>query len=96
MISISKNVYIDKLNDIVNKYVNTYHSTIKMKPVDVNSSTYIDFYKENNKEGPKFKVRVNIRVSKYKNILQKAMFQIDLIKFLRLKKLKPLCCGYML
>ena len=71
MISISKNVYIDKLNDIVNKYVNTYHSTIKMKPVDVNSSTYIDFYKENNKEGPKFKVRVNIRVSKYKNIFAK-------------------------
>ena len=41
MTSISKNVYIDKL-DIVNKYNNTYHSTIKMKPVDVKSSTYID------------------------------------------------------
>ena len=46
MTSISKNVYIDKLNDIVNKYVHTYHRTIKMKPVDVNSSTYIDFYKK--------------------------------------------------
>ena len=40
--SILKNVYIDKLDDIVNKYDNTYHSTIKMKPVDVKSSTYID------------------------------------------------------
>ena len=40
--SISKNVYIDKLTDVVNDYNNTYHSTIKMKPVDVNSSTYID------------------------------------------------------
>ena len=41
MISISKNVYIDKLDDIVNKYNNTYHSTIKNKPVDVKSDTYI-------------------------------------------------------
>ena len=48
-ISVSKNVYIDKLNVIVNKYNNTYHSTIKMKPADINSSTYIDLDKENNK-----------------------------------------------
>ena len=48
MTSISKNVYIDKLDDIVNKYNNTYHSTIKMKPVDVKSSTYIDSSKEIN------------------------------------------------
>ena len=43
MNSVSKNVYIDKLDDIVNKYNNTYHSTIKMKPVDVKSNTYINF-----------------------------------------------------
>ena len=48
--SISKNVYIDKLDYIVNKYNNTCHSTIKMKPVDVKSNTYIDFSNENNKE----------------------------------------------
>ena len=42
MTSVSKNVYIDKLDDIVNKYNNTYHSTIKMKPVDIKSNTYID------------------------------------------------------
>ena len=48
MTSVSKNVYIDKLDDIVNKYNNTYHSTIKMKPVDVKSSTYIDSSKEIN------------------------------------------------
>ena len=46
MNSISKNVYIDKYDDIVNKYNNTYHSTIKMKPADVKSSTYIDPSKE--------------------------------------------------
>ena len=45
MTSISKNIYIDKLDDIVNKYNNTYHSTIKMKPVHVNLDTYIDINK---------------------------------------------------
>ena len=49
MTSISKNVYIDKLVDIVNKCNNTYHSPIKMKPVYVKSSTYIDFNKKNNR-----------------------------------------------
>ena len=48
MTSISKNVYIDKLDDIVNKYSNTFHRTIKMKPIDVKSSTYIDSSKEIN------------------------------------------------
>ena len=51
MTSISKNVYIDKLDGIVNKCNNTNHRTIKMKPVDVKPSKYIDFNKENNKEG---------------------------------------------
>ena len=46
MTSISKNVYIDKLDNIVNKYNNTYHRKIKIKPIDVKSSRYIDFTKE--------------------------------------------------
>ena len=71
MTSISKNVYIDKLDDIVNKYNNTYHSTIKMKPVDVKSNTYIDFNKETNSKDPKFKIGDIIRISKYKNIFAK-------------------------
>ena len=50
MTSVSKNVYIDQLDDIVNKYNNTYHSTIKMKPVDVKSNTYINSSKENNEK----------------------------------------------
>ena len=61
MTPISKNVYIVKLYDIVNKYNNTYHSTIKMKPVDVKSSTYINFNKENNKEDAKFTVDDDVR-----------------------------------
>ena len=68
--SVSKNVYVDKLDDIINKYNDTY-SAVKMKPVDVKLSTYIDFDKKNNKEGPKFKVRDHIRISKYKNIFEK-------------------------
>ena len=71
MTSISKNVYIDKLDDIVNKYNNTYNRSIKMKPVDVKSSTYIDFNEENNKESPTCKVGDHVGISKYKNILAK-------------------------
>ena len=69
--SISKNVYIDKLDDIVDKYNNTYHRTIKMKPVYVKSSSYINSNKENDKKGPKFKVGDHVRISKYKNIFAK-------------------------
>ena len=68
MTSISKNVYIDKLDDIVDEYNNTYHRTIKMKPVDVKDNTYIDFKKEVNDKDPKFKVGDHVRISKYKNI----------------------------
>ena len=71
MTSVSKNVYIDKLDDIVNEYNNTYHRTIKMKPVDVEDNTYIDFKKEANDQDPKFKVGYHVRISKYKNIFAK-------------------------
>ena len=71
MTSISKNVYIDKLDDTVNKYNNKYHRTFKMKPVDVKPGIYIDFDKENKREGPKFKVGDHVRISKYKDILGK-------------------------
>ena len=74
MTSISKNVYIDKLDDIVNKCNSRYHKTIKTKPVDVKPRIYIDFNKENNKEGPKFKVADHVRISKYKNIFAKGYF----------------------
>ena len=56
MTAISKNVYIDKLDDIVNEYNNTYHKKIKMKPIDVKDNKYIDFTKEVNDTDPKFKV----------------------------------------
>ena len=71
MASISKNVYIDKLDDIVNKYNNTYHSTIKMKHVDVKLSTHIDSSKKINDKDPKFKIGDIVRISKYKNVFVK-------------------------
>ena len=71
MTSISKTVYIDKLDDIVRKYNNTYHTSIKMKLVDVKDNTYIDFNKEVNDKDPKFKMGDHVRISKYKNIFAK-------------------------
>ena len=71
MTSISKNVYIDKLDDIVNEYNNTYHRTIKMKPIDVKDNTYINVDKEVNDRDPKFKMGDYVKISKYKNIFSK-------------------------
>ena len=66
-------MYIDQVDGIVssNRYSNTYHSKTKMKPVDVKSSTYIDFNKENDKRDPKYEVRDHIRISKHKSIFAK-------------------------
>ena len=82
MISISKNVYIDKLDDIVNECNNTYHKTIKMKPVDVKDNAYINFSKEVNDKDPKFNVGDHVRISKYKNIFAEETHQIGLKRFL--------------
>ena len=64
MTSISKKLYIDKLDDIVNEYNNTYHRTIKMKPIDVKSSNYIEYNVNSNYKDPKFKVGDHV---KYQN-----------------------------
>ena len=71
MTAISKNVYIDKLDYIVKEYNNKYHTSIKMKTVDVKDNTYINFEKEVNDQDPKFKVGDHVRISKYKNIFAK-------------------------
>ena len=84
-------MYIDKLDDILNKYNNTYIA-IKMKHVDVKSSTYNDSRKIINDKNPKFKIGNIVISSKYK----KAIFQIGLRKFLLLQKLKILFNGHML
>ena len=96
MTSVSKNVYIDKLDDIVNKYNNTYHSTIKMKTVDVKSNTYIDSSKEINDKDPKFKTSDFVRISKYKNIFANVFTLNCSEEVFVIKKVKKLCQGHML
>ena len=71
MTSISKNVYIDKLGDIVDEYNNSYHTTIKVKPIDVKDNTCINTYLEINNKDSKFKVGDHVRISKFKNIFAK-------------------------
>ena len=71
MTSVSKNVYIDNLDDMVNECNNTYDRTIKMRPIDVNNNTYINIAKEINDKDRKFKVGDHVRISKYKNIFAK-------------------------
>ena len=71
MTTISKNVYIHLLNNIVNRYNNTVHKTIKMKPIDVTNDSYAEYSEDFNKKGPKFKVNDHVRISKYKNIFAK-------------------------
>ena len=62
---------INKLDDIVNECNNTYHRTIKMKPVNVKDNAYIDSSKEVNDKEPQFKVGDHVRISKYNNIFAK-------------------------
>ena len=71
MTAISKNVYFDGLDDIVNKYNNTVHRTIKMKPIDVASDSYAEYNENSNKNNPKFNVGDHVRISKYKNTFAK-------------------------
>ena len=64
MTAISKSVYFDVLDDIVNEYNNT----IKLKPIDVTSDSYAEYNQDSNKNDPKFKVGNHVKISKYKNI----------------------------
>ena len=68
MTAISRNVYFNVLDDIVNKYNNTIDKTIKMKPIDVTDDSYSEYNEDFNKKDPKFKVGDHVRISKYKNI----------------------------
>ena len=95
MTAVSNNVCIDKLDDTVDKYNNTYHRKIKMKPVDVKSGNYIEYNVNSNDKDPKLQVGDNVRISKYKNIFAKDILQIGLKKFLGMKELKTLSYGHM-
>ena len=96
MADISKNIYFDVLDDIVEKYNNTYDNTIKMKPVDLKSDSFAEYNKKSNEKDPKFKVGDHVRISKYKNIFAQGHApnwseEIFVVK----KKKKTLCLGHM-
>ena len=71
MTAISKNVYFGMLENIVDKYNNTVHRSIKMKPIDVTSDSYGEDNEDFNEKNPKFKVGDHVRISKYKNVFAK-------------------------
>ena len=93
MTSISKNIYIDKPDDIVNQYDNAYHSTIIMKLFDIKSNTYIGSSKEINNEDPKFKIGDIVRISKYKNIFAKGYVPNCSGEVFVIKKVKNIAPG---
>ena len=95
-ISILKNVYINKFDGIVNMYNNTYHSTTKMKSVDVKQAHILTRVKKLMIKILNLKLVILIEYKNIKTFLQKAIFQIGLKKFLLLQKLKILFCGHML
>ena len=71
MTAVSKNVFIDKLHDIINEYKSTYDRTIKMKPIEVKDQTDVDYSKEGHDNDLKFKIGDLVRMSKYKKIFAK-------------------------
>ena len=75
MTAISKNVYFDVLDNIANKYNNTVHRIIKMKPIDVTSDSYAEYNEDSNEKQHKFRVGDHVRISKYKNIFAKGYTQ---------------------
>ena len=93
MTYIGENVYFNVLDDIVDKYNNSFHSSLKMKPKDVTGDSFVKYVEESNKKDPKFKLGDHVRVSKYKNILLKVIYLIGVKKFLLLIKYKTLFLG---
>ena len=79
--SISKNVYFDVLDDIVNKCNNTVHKTIKMKPIDVTDDSYAEYNEDSNKKDPK---KIMLEFQNTKIFFLKDMLQIGRKKLLLL------------
>ena len=94
--SVSKNVSIDKLDYIINKYNNTYCSTISIKPVDINKTHMLTLVKKLMVKIRNLKLVIMLEDQNIRMFFQKVTLQIGMNKFLWLKKLKILCCGYLL
>ena len=75
MTAVSKNVSFDVLDNIVNKYNNFVHRSIKMKPIDVTSESYAKHNEDSNEKDPKFKIGDHVTISKYSNVFAKGYTQ---------------------
>ena len=96
MAAISKNVYFDVLDDIVNKYNKAVHETIKMKPIDVTDDSYAEYNEDFNKKDPKFKVGDHVSISKYKSIFPKGYtpnWSEEVFVISKIKKIVPWTYG---
>ena len=96
IVAVSKNVYFDVLDDIVGKYNNTVHKTIKMKPIDVTDDSYAEYNKDSNKKILNLKLVIMLEFQNTKTFLLKDILQIGQKKFLLLMKLKIQFLGLML
>ena len=97
MTAISKNIYFDVLDDIVDKYNNTVHRIIKMKPIEVTNGYYVEYNEDpSNKKDPKSKLVTMLEFLNIKTFLLKDILQIGEKKFLLLIKLKIQFLGVML
>ena len=85
MTAVSKNVYFDVSDDIVNKYNNAVHRTIKIKPIDITSGSLAEYDENSNEKDPKFKVGDHVRISKYKDIFTKGTSKIGRRLYVRWK-----------
>ena len=94
MRAVSKNVYFDVLYDVVNKYNNTVHRSIKIKPIDVTSDSYAEYNEDSDEKDPKFKVVDHVTISKYKNIFAKGYTHNGSEEVLLLAKLKIRFLGH--
>ena len=88
MTAISKNVYYDVLDDIVDEYNNKYHGTNKMKPKDVKNDSFAEYNEESNKKDPGFKIGDHVRISRYKNIFAKRYTPNSSEEIFVIKKIK--------
>ena len=88
MRTVSKNVYFDESNNIVDKYNNTYHNTIKMKPIDVKCNSYAKYSVDPNAKYPKFKIRDHVRISMYKITFAKGFIPNWLEEVFLISKIK--------
>ena len=88
MAAVWKNVYFDLLDNIVDKYNNTVHRTMKMKPIDVASDSYAEYNEDSNITKPKFKVGDHVRISKCKKIFANGYTQNWLEEVFVISKIK--------